>query len=143
MIPILFLYLIPSLQVQQLSSRDIRLKTRQNDKGSETLVARFQIPSIFTCKYAKVGKYVRTRLVHLPGIITSFGGEGLTCRKKNEPTGRRNKPAGRKSEPSGRQSEPAGRDLNLDKLVTKIRPVIITGSIFWLFAVPMSTLNKV
>ena len=48
----------------------------------------------------------------LPGIITSFGGEGLTCRKKNEPSGRRNKPAGRKSEPSGRQSEPAGRDLN-------------------------------
>ena len=47
-----------------------------------------------------------------PGIITSFGGEGLTCKKKNEPSGRRNKPEGRKSEPSGRQSEPAGKDLN-------------------------------
>ena len=31
---------------------------------------------------------------------------------------------------------------NLDKLVPKIRPAIISGSLFWLFAVPMSILKK-
>ena len=31
---------------------------------------------------------------------------------------------------------------NLDKLAPKIRPAIISGSLFWLFAVPMSTLKK-
>ena len=32
---------------------------------------------------------------------------------------------------------------NLNKLVPKIRPAIISTSLFWVFAVPMSTLNKV
>ena len=60
-----------------------------------------------------------------------------------KPSGRRNKPVGRKSKPSGRKSEPVGRELNFANRntfflkITKIRPVIISGSIFWLFAIPM------
>ena len=40
----------------------------------------------------------------MPGIITSFGGEGLT--------------AGRRNEPSGRKGKRAGRELNFTTRVT-------------------------
>ena len=53
----------------------------------------------------------------LPGIITSFGGEGSTAGRRNKPSGRRNEPAGRKSEQSGSISKSAGRELNFTNRV--------------------------